>query len=96
MRSASDNNDRDFQAHYQSTLTAGGRPYSDYAPAYIFGADMATDTRVPGDTWDAVEPGLRRTWDLSHPNTWNEFKAAVRYAWEKGHGQHQAAAPSRA
>jgi hypothetical protein len=89
-------NDRDFQTHYQSTATAGGRPYSDYAPAYIFGTDMATDTRVSGDTWDAVEPDLRRTWDLSHPNTWDEYKAAVRYAWERGHGQHAVAAPSRA
>ncbi|RRR74710.1 MAG: hypothetical protein EI684_06460 [Candidatus Viridilinea halotolerans] len=82
------NNDRDFQTHYQSTVAAGGRPYSDYAPAYTFGKDMATATRVRGHTWDAVEPDLRRTWDQNHPNTWDEFKAAVRYAWEKSPGQH--------
>ncbi len=81
-------NDRDFQTHYQSTLAAGGRPYSDYVPAYTFGTDMATDSRVRGDTWDAVEPALHRSWDLSHPNTWDEFKAAVRHAWEKAHAQH--------
>ncbi|MBP1464347.1 hypothetical protein EYB53_001380 [Candidatus Chloroploca sp. M-50] len=88
MHDANGNNDHDFQTHYQSTVAAGGRPYSDYAPAYSFGSDMATDTTVNGHTWDAVEPDLRRTWNLSHPNTWDEFKTAVRYAWEKGTRQH--------
>ncbi|MBP1464349.1 hypothetical protein EYB53_001390, partial [Candidatus Chloroploca sp. M-50] len=88
MHSANDNNDRDFQIHYQSTVAAGGRPYSDYARAYIFGTDMATDAGIHGHTWDVVEPDLRRTWNQSHPNTWDEFKTAVRYAWEKGSRQH--------
>ncbi|EFO80886.1 hypothetical protein OSCT_1255 [Oscillochloris trichoides DG-6] len=80
-------NERDFQTHYQSTLAAGGRPYSDYAPAYTFGTDMATNARVHGHTWDAVASDLRRRWEQNYPNTWNEFEAAVRYAWEKAHGQ---------
>ncbi|WP_129677805.1 hypothetical protein [Candidatus Chloroploca sp. Khr17] len=87
MHDANDNNDHAFQTHYQSTVAAGGRPYSDYAPAYSFGTDMAADAGIYGHTWDAVEPDLHRTWDLSHPNTWDEFKTAVRYAWEKGSGK---------
>jgi hypothetical protein len=98
LPSANDTNDRDFQTHYQATVSAGGRPYSDYAPAYSFGTAMAANanTGVRGDTWDAVEPDVRRTWELSHPNTWDEFKVAVRYAWEKGHRQNEAVAPRRA
>jgi hypothetical protein len=76
----------DFQTHYQSTSKAGGRPYDYYSPAYRYGYDMSNDTRISGSRWDAVEPDLRRSWDQSHPNTWDEFKAAVRYAWEKGRG----------
>lgn len=87
-RGAYDNGHRDFQNHYQSTVVSGGRLYSDYALAYSFGSDMATDTRVRGHTWDAVEPDLHRTWEQSHPNSWDEFKAAVRYAWEKAPGQY--------
>ncbi|MFV9503707.1 MAG: hypothetical protein AB4911_03995 [Oscillochloridaceae bacterium umkhey_bin13] len=86
-RTISGNQERDFQHHYESTVVAGKRPYSDYVQAYLFGSDMAANTRIRGHTWDAVELDLRRTWDLSHPNSWDEFKPAIRYAWEKGPGQ---------
>ncbi|PDV97918.1 hypothetical protein [Candidatus Chloroploca asiatica] len=87
MHDANGNNDHDFQTHYHSTVAAGGRPYSDYAPAYIFGTDMATDAGIHGHSWDTVEPDLRRTWNLKYRDTWDEFKTAIRYAWEKGSGQ---------
>jgi hypothetical protein len=78
--------DQDFHNHYQSTALAGGRPYDYYAPAYCFGYDMGGDTRNSSGSWDTIEPGLRRDWEQRSPNSWAEFKAAVRYAWEKGRG----------
>jgi hypothetical protein len=83
MHSVNNDDERDFRSHYETTVIAGGRPYDDYAPAYRFGYDMASDTRYPYGNWETIEPDLRRDWDQSHPNSWNEFKAAVRYAWEK-------------
>jgi hypothetical protein len=78
--------DQDFHNHYQSTALAGGRPYDYYTPAYRFGYDMGGDTRYSSGPWEKVEPGLRRDWEQRSPNSWTEFKAAVRYAWEKSRG----------
>jgi hypothetical protein len=79
--------ERDFQTHYQSTARAGGRPYEYYSPAYRFGYDMASDRRYPYGSWETIEPELRRNWNQTHAdNSWDEFKASVRYAWEKAWG----------
>lgn len=78
--------DQDFRNHHQSTARASGRPYDSYAPAYRFGYDMGGDTRYSSGPWDSVEPDLRRDWEQRNPNSWAEFKATVRYAWEKVRG----------
>jgi hypothetical protein len=33
-----------------------------------------------------IETEARREWELRHEDAWEEFKDAVRYAWDRVHG----------
>lgn len=37
--------------------------------------------------WAAVETDVRRGWEQRHQGTWEEFKGAVRYGWDKVRGR---------
>jgi hypothetical protein len=76
----------DFRSHYQLNRGTGTRSYEDYAPAYRYGYTMAGDTRLRGDRWEDVEMDAQRSWEHDRPNSWDEFKATVRYAWERARG----------
>lgn len=76
-----------FRSHYNSTYADGeqyGEQYDDYAPAYQYGAQMASHAQYRGRPWTEVEPQLRNAWEQNHPGSaWSRFKAAVRHGWEK-------------
>ena len=36
-----------------------------------------------GRDWAALEADARRDWKARHPSTWERFKDAVRYSWDK-------------
>jgi hypothetical protein len=55
-------------------------------PAYRYGAALARDERYRGASWEDVEPHARRDWD-EHAGGWEQFKDAVRAAWEKVSGR---------
>jgi hypothetical protein len=72
-----------YRSHYQTTYSGTGRSYDLYRPAYDYGRSLRDDTRYRGWTWDRVEPEARRDWERRYPNNaWEDFKAAVRHAWE--------------
>lgn len=74
-----------FAAHQQAA-GLGQRDYAAYAPAYRFGYVMASDPRYAADSWETVEPKLRREWERDRQGSWGEFAPAVRYAWEISRG----------
>jgi hypothetical protein len=72
-----------YRDHYQTNYSSTGRSYDLYRPAYDYGRTLRDDTRYRGWTWDRVEPEARRDWERRYPNNaWEDFKAAVRHAWE--------------
>jgi uncharacterized protein (TIGR02271 family) len=77
----------DFRAHYDSAFARHGAPYDRWAPAYRYGYDVATDPRYHNRDWAAVEADARRGWEQRHQGTWEEFKEAVRYGWDKVRGR---------
>ncbi|NTU80420.1 MAG: hypothetical protein HGA45_13755 [Chloroflexales bacterium] len=79
--------DADFLAHYQAMMGSGGQPYDYYKPGYQFGYDMATDTSYQHDTWPAAERDARQRWEHEARGSWEEFKQAIRYGWEKARGR---------
>jgi stress response protein YsnF len=85
--------DEDFRHHWAANFqSVGGARYDDYAPAYGYGGQLCGDPRYAGRDWASVEPEARRDWEERNPGTWDRFKDAVRYAWDKGRGTARRAA----
>ncbi len=76
--------DTDFRNHFQTNYADRGYTYDQYSPVYRYGYSLAD--RYQGREWADVEPEARRYWDERNPNTWEEFKDSVRYAWDRARG----------
>lgn len=79
--------DADFRKNFESTFASRGYSYDRYAPAYRYGYNMGTDKRFSKADWATVEPEARLSWEKSNAGTWEQFKDAVRYAWDKVRGR---------
>lgn len=76
--------DAAFRAHWRREYADQGGRYDDAAPAYSYGAAMASSGAVSGLAWADVEEPLRLDWHRRHPGRrWEQFKAAVRHGWER-------------
>ena len=76
--------DIDFRSNYNMVYASQGRDYAYYESAYHYGYDLAEDPSYRGRKWNEIEPDARRDWEANHPDSrWDEFKAAVRHAWER-------------
>jgi uncharacterized protein (TIGR02271 family) len=72
-----------FQKHYATAFAGRGAAYTEYEPAYRYGYELGTNERYRGRDWAALEADARRDWEARHPNTWERFKDAIRYGWDK-------------
>jgi hypothetical protein len=79
--------ERDFRTHYATAFAQRGSPYDRWAPAYRYGYDIATDPRYRRRDWAAIETDARHDWEQRQHGTWEEFKEAIRYAWERVRGR---------
>jgi uncharacterized protein (TIGR02271 family) len=79
--------EREFRSHHDTAFAGRGTPYDRWAPAYRYGYDVATDPRYRDRDWAAVETDARRGWEQHHQGTWEEFKEAIRYGWDKVRGR---------
>jgi uncharacterized protein (TIGR02271 family) len=81
--------DEDFRQHFTSRYgSARGATYENYAPAYRYGYEMASDSRYRGKRWEDIEPTLRSDYERHYPNsTWEQMKESVRYGWDKVTGR---------
>jgi len=74
--------DEDFRRHFQS-LSGSKGDFDTYRSAYHY-ADEPEAMQLRGREWSDVEPELHRSWDRKHPGgTWDQFKDAIRYGWNK-------------
>ncbi|MBP8251302.1 MAG: DUF2382 domain-containing protein [Herpetosiphon sp.] len=77
----------DFQTYYNTNLKSHGNEYSYYDPAFRYGYSLANDQAYHGQDWNAVEAQARSRWEEHNPNTWDQFKDSVRYAWDTVRGR---------
>ena len=82
----------DFRNDYQSKYASKGRKYEEYEPAYRYGYTLANDQRYRGQDWSAIEQSASGDWSKHGKGPWQEFKDAVRYAWDKARGASRRAA----
>jgi hypothetical protein len=73
----------DFRTHYVTTFGTRGVAYAEYEPAYRYGYELGTHEHYRGRDWAALEAEARRDWEARHPSTWERFKDAIRYGWDK-------------
>jgi uncharacterized protein (TIGR02271 family) len=94
--SAAGGYDDDFRRDYQARYAASGSSYEDYAPAYQYGSQAASDPRYQGRSWDQVESDLRTDYGKRYPNSvWDRMKDSIRYGWDKVTGRAKSASASR-
>lgn len=87
--------DDDFRRDYETRYASGGGTYEDYAPAYQYGYQAASDPRYQGRSWDQVESDLRSDYGRRYPNSaWERFKDSIRYGWDKVTGKTRSASSS--
>jgi uncharacterized protein (TIGR02271 family) len=79
--------DPDFRTHFQTTYSRMGGNYDRYQPAYRYGYTLATDDRYHGRNWNEIEPEVHRAWNTQNQGTWEDFKDAVQYSWDKVRGR---------
>jgi hypothetical protein len=86
--SASDSgmdDDSYYRSHWDSTYSATGKTYDEYAPAYSYGREVANMYR--GQPWNDVELDVRKGWESRNAtpgvSTWEQFKDAIRHGWNR-------------
>jgi Domain of unknown function (DUF2382) len=75
--------DATFRRHYTTAFASSGAAYTVYEPAYRYGYELRTNERYRGRDWAALEADARRDWEARHPSSWERFKDAIRYGWDK-------------
>jgi len=63
------------------TLVDGEYTFDQVKPVYRYGHTLAGEHR--GSNWSAVEGDARRQWEERNPGTWEKFKNAAHYAWDR-------------
>jgi len=95
-KSSRSNIDDDFRSHFTNYYGTTGDTYDNYAPAYRYGYDMASDPRYQGRDFSEVESDLRTDYARRYPtSTWEKIKDSVRYGWDKVTGRSSSASSSR-
>lgn len=69
----------DFRTRYADI----GGTFDDYQPAYRYGSMLRRDSRFKDRDWTDVEEAARKDWEQQHPGTWERFKEAIRYSWNR-------------
>src|SRR5919197_2838195 len=72
-----------FRKHYATAFAGKGAAYTEYEPAYRYGYELRRNERYRGRDWAALETDARRDWEMRHPSSWERFKDAIRYGWDK-------------
>jgi len=74
----------EYVGHFNELYGAQGKRLEDYSPAYQFGARLAQSEEYKGASWDDAHEDFKRDWEAAYPGRpWDEFKGAVRYAWDR-------------
>ena len=79
--------DADFRNNFDSTFAKRGYTYEQYMPAYRYGYNLANDSRYQNKEWSAVEASARSDWERHNQGTWEDFKDAIRNAWDTVRGR---------
>jgi len=72
-----------FRDHYTRTYPGSRYTYEQYEPAYRYGYTLANDARYRGRDWNTFESEARAGWERDYDTPWEDFKDAIRHAWNE-------------
>ena len=73
----------EFRSNFDQAYVGKGLSFEHTMPAYRYGYNLGGSERYRGKDWNAIEPDARRDWESHNPGTWEKFKDAVRYGWDR-------------
>lgn len=79
--------DTGFRRHFQTTFGNSGYSYDQYEPAYRYGYGLAADAQYRDRDWSVIESDARRHWEERNQGPWENFKDAVKHAWNEARGK---------
>jgi len=71
----------EYRSNFQQSFPGGEYTYDQVKPVYRYGHSLADEYK--GKDWNTVENDARRRWEERNPGTWDKFKNAARYAWDR-------------
>lgn len=72
-----------FRQHHASTFADRKEAYEEYEPAYRYGYELATHPQYRNRDWARVETDARRDWEARRAGTWDRYRDAIYYGWDK-------------
>jgi len=76
-----DRYESEYRSNFQQSFPGGEYTYDQVKPVYRYGHSLADENK--GKDWNAVETDARRRWEERNPGTWDKFRNAARYAWDR-------------
>jgi uncharacterized protein (TIGR02271 family) len=70
----------DYRSNFQTAFAGNEYTFDQARPAYQFGHTFAGSRQ---GEWSSVESDARRDWESRNPGTWEKFKDAARYAYDR-------------
>lgn len=77
-----DNYEDILHRHYEAHYDDGRYPFDRYEVAYTYGFNAASDEPYEDRDWFEVEEEVRQGWEEQGAGPWEDFKGAIRHAWE--------------
>lgn len=79
--------DKDYQRDFESRYAGKNYTYDQMRVAYDFGQQLAERPTYERSGWTQIEPEARRLFEEKNPGTWDHYKDAVRYGFERSKRQ---------
>jgi|GEM_PF-1700162 hypothetical protein len=73
----------DFRKNYRTTYANAGMSYEQVQTAYRYGYELALNPQIDAADWNAIEPQAKQSWESRRKGSWDQYRDAVRYGWER-------------
>jgi len=73
--------DTECRTNFRTAFPGNEYTYEQVQPAYRYGHDWAS--RPNARDWNSIESDARTHWEAKNPGTWDRFKDAIRYSYDR-------------
>jgi hypothetical protein len=77
-----DNYEDIMHRHYKENYDSGRYPFERYEIAYTYGFGLVEPGAYRDRDWLEIEDDVRAEWEEKEAGPWEDFKGAIKHAWE--------------